>query len=121
MSNAHIEILKFAAFYNEGERGAKGGAAKNDKVWGVAKVNGTLVNFWGRRNCKLRFKTFLKDQMTKVMDKYAEKIGGRTDGGDIYTPVNAQPMRDLLCPSLAADLSSHYYSDMARGKLNTSH
>lgn len=121
MSNTQIEVIKFASFYNEGARGSCGGAAQNDKVWGVATVNGTLVNFWGRRNGKLRFKTFLKGQMNTVLNKYQEKIGGRTDGGDIYTPVNGPAMRDAICPNLSKSISHFFYSSMARGTLNISH
>jgi hypothetical protein len=120
--NAQVEIIKFAAFYNEGARGLQGGAAQNDKVWGVAKVGSTLVNFWGRRNGKLKFKTFLKSQEGKVMAKYEEKIGGRTDGGDIYAALNpSSEMVRILSPKLKEQVVSHYYSDMSRGKLNTTH
>jgi len=118
---ANVEIIRFAHFYKEGGRGARGGAAQNDKVWGVAKINGTLVNFWGRRNGKLKFKTRFLNELSDVLSKYAEKIGARTDGGDIYTPVNSPEMQRTLCPSLIADVTSHYYSDMSKGKLNTRH
>lgn len=121
-SVAHIELIKFCSFYNEGVRGMTGGAAQNDKVWGVARINGTLVNFWGRRNGQMKFKTFLKSQEAKVMAKYAEKIGGRTDGGDIYTPAaTTSALIAALCPMLKQRLSSHYYSAMSQGKLNTRH
>lgn len=118
---AQVEMIKFAAFYNEGVRGMTGGAAQNDKVWGVAKIDGKLVNFWGRRNGKLKFKTRFLTEMNKVMDKYEEKIGGRTDGGDIYTPVVGEAMRSALCPRLEKQIVAHFYSDMSLGKLNTRH
>jgi hypothetical protein len=119
---AQVELIKFAAFYNEGVRGMTGGAPKNDKVWGVAKVGSTLVNFWGRRNGTLKFKTFLKTQEAKVMAKYAEKIGGRTDGGDIYTPIApTSAIVKTLSPNLESQLVSHFYSAMSTGKLNTRH
>lgn len=119
---AQVEIIKFGHFYNEGFRGeVLGHAPQNDKVWGIAKVDGKLVNFWGRRNGKLKFKTRFLSEMSKVMDKWAEKVGGRTDGGDIYTPVTNSKMVSMLCPNLAADITSHFYSDMSKGKLNTRH
>lgn len=118
---ANIELTRFAHFYNEGFRGLTGGAPQNDKVWGIAKINGTLVNFWGRRNGTLKFKTFLKGQESKVLAKYEEKIGARKDGGDIYTPVNGAAMQAALCPKLIADITSHYYSAMSTGALNTRH
>lgn len=118
---ASVEITKFAAFYNEGARGARGGAASNDKVWGIAVVNGCTVNFWGRRNGVLKFKTFPKGTEAKAAAKYAEKIGGRTDGGDVYTPVAGAAMRTALCPSLEQDVRSYFYSAMSRGTLNTKH
>jgi hypothetical protein len=120
-SNANIVLTHFAHFYNEGERGMAGNAPQNDKVWGVAKINGTLVNFWGRRNGVLKFKTFLKGQEYKVLSKYAEKIGDRTDGGDIYTPVRGAEMVNMLSPKLISDISKHYYTAMSNGKLNTRH
>lgn len=121
-SVAHVELIRFCSFYNEGVRGMTGGSAQNDKVWGVAKINGTLVNFWGRRNGTMKFKTFLKSQEAKVMAKYFEKIGGRTDGGDIYTPAaSTSALIAALCPALKQRLSSHYYRAMSTGKLNTRH
>jgi hypothetical protein len=120
MSN--VQILNFAHFYNKGARGAMGlGAPQNDKVWGIAKVDGKLVNFWGRRNGKLKFKTRFLSELADVTAKYEEKIGGRTDGGDIYTPVKSAAMIKTLCPTLITDITKHFYSDMAKGKLNTRH
>lgn len=120
-SNAKIELIAFAHFYNEGARGHAGNAPQNDKVWGVAKVNGTLVNFWGRRNGVLKFKTRFLSETNKVMAKYAEKIGDRTDGGDIYTPVRGAEMVNMLSPKLTDDISKYYYTAMSLGKLNTNH
>ena len=116
-----VQILKFAHFYNEGARGLAGNAPSNDKVWGIAKVDNTLVNFWGRRNGVLKFKTRFLSEMSKVNAKYAEKIGDRTDGGDIYTPVTNMEMIKTLCPKLEADVTKHYYTAMSKGKLNTQH
>jgi hypothetical protein len=121
MNMANVEILKFGHFYNEGARGNAGGAASNDKIWGIAKIDGKLVNFWGRRNGKLKFKTRFLSELGAVMEKWAEKIGGRTDGGDVYTPVASPAMQMTLCPNLVADVTKHFYSDMSKGKLNTRH
>jgi hypothetical protein len=118
---ANVEIIKFGHFYNEGARGNAGGAASNDKIWGIAKIDGKLVNFWGRRNGKLKFKTRYLSEMGKVMEKWAEKIGGRTDGGDVYTPILSATMQMTLCPRLVQDVTKHFYSDLAKGKVNTNH
>lgn len=118
---ANVQILKFGHFYNEGERGMKGGTASNDKVWGVAKIDNKLVNFWGRRNGKLKFKTHFLTELSKIMDKWEDKIGGRTDGGDIYTPISNASMQSMLCPRLTENIVSHFYSDLAKGKVNTRH
>jgi len=118
---AQVEIVSFAHFYNEGVRGSRGGAASNDKVWGVAIIDNKLVNFWGRRNGKLKFKTHFKtpDNVVELEAKFEEKTTRRT--GDRYTPIRAQSMIDTLCPNLVKDVTSHFYSDMSLGKLNTRH
>lgn len=118
---SQVKIVKLAHFYNEGSRGNKGGAPSNDKIWGIAEIDNKLVNFWGRREGKLKFKTRFKNEMNKVLTKYNEKIGDRTDGGDIYTPINNMNMAATLCPTLLTTIASHFYSDMANGKLNTAH
>ena len=119
-TQANVQIIRFAHFYNEGTRGAAGNAPQNDKVWGIAKVNNTLVNFWGRRNGVLKFKTRFLSEMSVVQAKYEEKIGGRKTG-DVYTAVSNPAMMSMLCPKLEADVSKHYYSAMSLGKLNTKH
>lgn len=119
MSN--VQILNFGHFYNEGARGARGNAPQNDKVWGIAKIDNKLVNFWGRRNGKLKFKTRFLNELPVVLEKWEEKIGGRTDGGDIYTPIANVATRAMLCPKLEADITRHFYTDMSKGKLNTRH
>lgn len=119
---ANVVVEKFGAFYNEGVRGATGGAAQNDKVWGIARIENTLVTFWGRRNGKLKFKTMpgLAGKMA-AEQKWAEKTGARRDGGDVYMAVNREDMRSFFCPTLKQDLVSFYYSDLAKGKVNTKH
>lgn len=98
-----VQILSLAAFYNEGARGLAGGAAKNDKVWGVAKVDGGVYTFWGRRNGALRTK---RVSMADAMTSLDKKLGGRTSG-DVYTAVAPNsPMAKALCPTLAADVAA---------------
>lgn len=119
---ANVVVEKFGVYYNEGARGANGGAAQNDKVWGIARIENTLVTFWGRRNGKLKFKT-MPGQAGKLAAeaKWAEKTGARRDGGDIYMSIAKEQMRTFFSPSLIADLTTHFYSDMSLGKLNTRH
>lgn len=119
---ATVVVEKFGAYYNEGTRGARGGAAQNDKVWGIAKIESTLVTFWGRRNGKLKFKTMPGAAGREAaMQKWAEKTGARRDGGDIYMAVSRPEMQNFFCPTLQQDLVSFYYSDLAKGKVNTKH
>jgi hypothetical protein len=118
---AQVEVVKFGTFYKEGTRGSTGGAAQNDKVWGIAKVNGSLVTFWGRRNGKLKFKTMPGQAgKMKAENTWAEKTNPNRNG-DVYMPVNREDMRNLFCPTLTDDLTSFFYSAMATGKLNTRH
>lgn len=118
-----VEILNFAHFYNEGARGAKGGAAQNDKIWGVAKIDNKLVRFWGRRNGTLKFKTQLLNQLADLQEQYGLKTGGRTDGGDIYDGIKPsnKALINSLVPNLAAQITTHFYRAMGAGKLNTRH
>lgn len=120
--SVQVNVEKFGAFYNEGARGARGGSAQNDKVWGLATINNTLVAFWGRRNGKLRFKTYPGVMGREdALNKWDEKVGGRRDGGDVYMAVQNETVRSTFCPTLKQDLVSFYYSDMAKGKINTRH
>lgn len=120
MANVQVQIIKLAHFYKEGDRGAKGGAPKNDKIWGMAKIGNTLVAFWGRRGGTLTFKTYLKSQERELIAKYLEKTGMRTSG-DVYTPINNPSMRDLLVPGLTENMITDYFRAMGKGKLNTLH
>lgn len=117
---AQVQVLQFCAFYNEGVRGAYGGASQNDKVWGIAQVGTTLVTFWGRRNGVLRFKTQASTPVNKtdLMMQFAQRCSNRRNR-DRYTPVSNPSMRDALCPDLAGQITRHYFSGMARGTLNT--
>ena len=118
---ANVVIENLGVFYNEGVRGQTGGAAQNDKVWGLANVQGTLVAFWGRRNGKLKFKTYPgKVGRMEATIKWNEKTGNRRSG-DVYTPVMNEKMRATFCPNLIADVTKHYFTDLALGKVNTNH
>ena len=110
---AQIETLALAHFYNEGSRGRRGGAPSNDKVWGIARIQGTLVNFWGRRGGKMKFKTHI-DGLRPVAELLQTKV---TKG---YRELGPK-MAATLCPGIEADLVSHYYSDLRQGKVNTNH
>lgn len=108
---AQVQILVAAHFHNEGNRGMRGGAAQNDKVWGLAKVGTTLVRFWGRRNGALKFKTEINgvphDLLRAKLDKGYWEMGPNSMAA--------------LTPRLAQDMPSQYYSAMSRGQLNTRH
>jgi hypothetical protein len=113
-----VTIERFAAFYNQGERGATGGAAQNDKIWGIAVVDNKRCTFWGRRNAKLRFKSMpgvLGRQAAEEM--YQFKIN--KPNGNSYTPITTTNIRDLLVPNLEAQITSFFYSDLSAGKINT--
>jgi hypothetical protein len=117
---AQVEVLQFCAFYNEGIRGAFGGAAQNDKIWGIGRVQGTLVTFWGRRNGRLRFKTQPNTQSNRndLMTQYGERCSNRRNR-DRYTPVSNLEMRETLCPDLTRQIERNFYSGLSRGTLNT--
>jgi len=110
---AQIEIINFAAYFGKGAK-----TQHSDKIWFNAKIDGTLVSGWSRRNCTPSFKTRAGIQGAKdAQNKWEEKIGGRKDGGDVYTIVSNPQTQKLLCPNLHEDLVSHYYSKMAKGQL----
>lgn len=117
---ANVQVIQFCAFYNEGIRGSFGGAAQNDKVWGIAMVEKTLVTFWGRRNGVMRFKTQPNTPAnhTDLMMQFAQRCSNRRNR-DRYNPVSSLSMRDTLVPNLQAQITRHYYSAMSRGTLNT--
>jgi hypothetical protein len=117
---SQVEIVKFAVFYNDGARGNAGGAPQNDKVWGIARVDGKLMTFNGRRGGKLSFKTRYNHEMEVCLDKWSEKTGKRRDGGDIYTELSG-PMIKMVAPTIEADIVKGFYSKMSRGMLNTNH
>ncbi len=108
---AQIEIIAAAHYYKGGERKARGGAAQNDKVWGIAKIGSTLVRFWGRRNGKLSFKTEINGMPHELL---REKL---IKGYDLMS----KTYQELLTPKLQSDMPSMFYSAMSRGTLNTRH
>jgi hypothetical protein len=111
---AQVQIINFGCFYGPGAK-----TVHSDKVWGNAEINGSLVSFWGKRGGRLSFKTRAGAQGRRDAEmKWAEKIGGRTSG-DVYTVVSDAKIQRLLCPTLAEDVVSHYYSKMSKGQLKT--
>jgi hypothetical protein len=108
---AQVQILAAAHFYNEGARGRAGGAASNDKIWGIARVGTTLVRFWGRRNGALKFKTEINGTPTAL-------LGEKICKGYMVMGENSIA---ALTPRLVQDMPSQYYSAMSRGQLNTRH
>jgi len=108
---AQIEIITAAHFYNPGARGMRGGADQNDKVWGLARIQGTLVRFWGRRNGALKFKTEINGIPHDLLRKKLEKG---------YMTMGSNSMASLT-PRLARDMPSQYFRAMSRGQLNTQH
>lgn len=107
---AQVQIIAAAHFYNPG-KGGMFGREQNDKVWGIAKIEGTMVRFWGRRNGRLKFKTEINGAPIDMLRAKVEK--GYQDLGPITT--------DRLMPSLEQDLVAHYFSDLRRGLVNTKH
>lgn len=119
--SALVTIEKFGAFYNEGARGMRGGAAQNDKVWGIARINNITVTFWGRRGGTMRFKTHIGAKgKLDALAKWAEKTG-RSNSRDVYFEVREGQMRESLAPRLEQALEHYFYSAMSLGKLNTNH
>lgn len=110
---AQVQILALAHFYREGSRGMSGGAPKNDKIWGIAKIQGTLVNFWGRREGALRFKTNI-DGVRPVIDLLQSKVD---KGYEELGPIG----QARLCPTLSSTLASQYFSALRAGRVNTAH
>lgn len=111
MAQAQVQILAAAHFYKAGSRGMRGGADQNDKVWGIAKIGSTTVRFWGRRNGKLKFKTEIAGAPYELLDR-------KVNEG--YVTIGQRRLADL-CPTLESDIRSNFFSDMARGQLNTRH
>ena len=103
-----IEIVKFGACYND--------LTNNDKVWGIARINNTLVNFWGRRGSKLRCKTHTgADALSQLLAKWEDKAAR-------YVEITLPSVRaKLVGEQFESQISSNYYSAMRRGTLNTAH
>lgn len=114
-----VEVLAFGHCYSEGERGAQGGAPSNDKVWGIARIDGKLVTFNARRLGKLSFKTAFGHELPKLEAKFREKQD--VTRKDAYVAVKSPAMINTLWPTLNADLVHDFYSKMSRGMLNTRH
>jgi len=118
----NVEIIAVAHALVQGTRGANGGAASKDSVFGVAKIQGNLVTFGGRRGGVLRFKTERKVDLDKVMDKFNGKLTGRPFGKNVdatYNDVTKAEDREALLPNLAETVGRGFYKAMANKKLNT--
>ncbi len=110
---AQVQIVNFSCFYGKGAH-----TNHSDKIWGNCIINGSRVSLWGKRGGRLSFKTRAGAQGKKDAEaKWAEKIGGRRDGGDVYSIVADAQIQRLLCPTLAEDVVSHFYSKMSKGQL----
>jgi hypothetical protein len=108
---AKIELVVAAHFFNEGERGARGGAPSNDKVWGLVRIQGTLVRFWGRRNGALEFKTEINGVPHDLLR--AKLAKGYEEMGNNY--------RAILTPHLESNIPSQYFRALSTGRVNTKH
>lgn len=103
-----IEIIKVAMLKNS--------VINSDKIWGIAKINNSLVTFWGRRNSTLRFKT-----MPGVIGKinalalFEEKVRKG------YFELSDKKLINMLIPNLESNAKSNFFSAMSRGTLNTRH
>ncbi len=110
---AQIEIVNFACYYGAGAK-----TIHSDKVWMNVRINGTLVSAWGKRGGRLSFKTRAGAAGNCAAEaKWAEKIGGRKDNGDVYTIVSNPGLRMALAPTLSTDLVAHYYSKLGKGQV----
>jgi hypothetical protein len=109
---AQVEIVNLAAFYGKGAK-----TLNSDKIWGNARIDGTLVSFWARRGGRCSFKTRAGIQGKRDAEaKWNEKIGGRKSG-DVYTVITNTTIQKLLCPTLETDVVNHFYSKMSKGQL----
>jgi hypothetical protein len=115
---AKVEILRVGHALIAGKRGDNGGAPSKDSVFGVAKVQGNLVTFGGRRGGMLRFKTYKKDALESVLAFYAKKLTGK-DKGFAYKDLDAAAQVETLGADFEANLGKMFYKAMGNGKLNT--
>lgn len=114
----NVEILKVGRALVEGVRGANGGAPSKDSIWGVAKVAGNVVKFYGRRGGVLRYKTERRTELDAALAKFEAKVAGK-DGKD-YEYVELTPaQQEELVPGLPQIVKTGYYKAMGTGKLNT--
>lgn len=103
-----VEIIKVAMFKDE--------SINSNKIWGIAKINNSLVTFWGRRNSTLRFKTMpgLTGKVS-ALNTLTKKINKG------YFLINDKKLINMLIPNIEKNMQSNFFSAMSRGKLNTRH
>lgn len=88
---ATVKIIKFAAFRNSD------GDARDDEVYGIARVEDHTVLFWG--SCGETLHTQFTSYYT-ANAKFSEKTNpNRKD--DVFTIIMNEKMREVLFPNLA--------------------
>jgi hypothetical protein len=117
-----VEILGVGHAMFLGARGEAGGAPSKDSIFGIARIQGNLVSFGGRRGGTLRFKTYKKDELEAQTARFNAKLGGKPFGAKIdahYTQVTEAAMTELLGDDFAEKLGKNFYKAMGNKKLNT--
>ena len=118
-----VEILKVGHAMFLGARGEAGGAPSKDSVFGVARIQGNLVTFGGRRGGFLRFKTYKKDQLDAQLARFDKKLASKPFGKNVDATYNlitdAKVKAELLGADFDEALGKNYYKAMANKKLNT--
>lgn len=109
-----VEVLKVGHAFINGERGEKGGAPSKDSIWGVAKISGNPVKFFGRRGGKLRFKVEKRSHLDEALAMFNDKVEGK---GMKYHYDDITRKTDL--ETLASKISVDFRTAKKEGKLNT--
>jgi hypothetical protein len=123
MNMAKIEIVRVGHALVAGKRGDNGGAPSKDSVFGIALINfgvvTTLATFGGRRGGMLRFKTYKKADMDKVLAFYTDvKLTGK-DKGFAYKDLDAAARDEVLGADFADTLGKMFHKASTNKKLNT--
>lgn len=71
---ANVQVLALGRALVQGARGARGGAASKDSVWGVALIDGRLVKFHGRTGGVLRFRTEPLKAQAAALELFQRKL-----------------------------------------------
>lgn len=118
MANAQtVEILKVGHALVAGTRGDNGGAPSKDSIWGLARIQGNLVKFYGRRGGVLRYKTARKVDLELVLAQYESKLAGTDGKGIQYKDLTADEQA-IVVPGLQDFVKKGFYTAMGKGKLN---